>query len=295
MSEERPLPALRIADKLTSLQADQQVYIDRDGRVVDRKFRRRRYAVYFGGLGAACTIALVLNPAFGLVYTGVLGAMVARRFRRAAQVERIPRLIRAQRFEEAERELAALEQRGQRAFGAYGRCLIACHRGQLDAALAEARRCEGLTRDRPRFQTLHWNAQFLLASLLLEQGLFGEGEAAVEAAMKAPDGEYYATLKLGLAVLRAFVTDQPESLGSDDELHDRVRVALRYNHDGMTVALLGWAYERRGDADMAAHMVAEAPARFLWGAELIERMHPRVWTWLGPKLAELAARGEDEA
>jgi hypothetical protein len=294
--DERPLPALRLADRLENLQRGEMIAIRPDGRVMDRRGLRLRYAGYLGVVGAFCTAAIAMSPAIGLMYTAMAGGMVALQLRRVSALNRIPRLVRAERLDEAEREIAALERRGwrYRAMAALGRCQIACHRGDLAAALTAARRCEQLlpAPDR-RIYTVYWANQFLLASVLLELGKLDEAQVAIGNAMRAPDGEYYAVLKRELEALRAFIHDRADDLGTDDDLHDRVRVALRHNHTGMTVGLLAWAYDRRGDVEMSAHLIAEAPARFLLGPELVEKMHPRVWAWLGPRIAALPAPEEE--
>jgi tetratricopeptide (TPR) repeat protein len=287
---------LRFADKLESLRPGEFIAVGRDGRALGRSEIRARRTFLLTALGTACAAAILINPFVGLIYTGMLGGWVALSFRRAGIINRMLRLIRAERYDDAEREIASLDRRG----GLYhsvawqGRMLIACQRGRLEEACAAAEACERLTSPRRRAH-VYWSAQFVRASVLFELGRVDEARAVLDKAMKAPDGELFVIIKREQECLLAFVTDRPDGLGTDDQLHERVRTALRYNHTGMTVALLAWAYERRGDAEMCEHLVGEVESRCVHGPALIERMHPRVWAWLGPKLDAARAKAAAEA
>jgi hypothetical protein len=281
----RPLPALRIADELERLQPDEMVAIHRDGRVLGRTQRRVRIGLAFGAIGAACAWTIALAPPVGIVYTGLVGAFVAARLRGARKLNAVPRLIRAERLDDAERVIERLDRGGwrQRAMAQYGRMLVAHRRGQLDAALAASERCAQLLTGPDRFlYAVYWMNVMARAMLLLELGR--DADAALARVAQAPDGEVFAIAKREVALLRAFVRDRADELGDDDALHARAKDALRYNHTGLTIALLAWAYGRRGDDEMCAHLVAEVAPRCQHGVALLARMHPRVWAWLEPRL-----------
>jgi hypothetical protein len=203
-------------------------------------------------------------------------------------------LLRAERLDEVDREIEQLERRGASALAAYARAAVAIRRGQLDVALAATERCAGLmpAPDR-RMPHIYWMNAFVRAGLLLELGRFADASLVTERAMAAPGGDVYALFKRGLEAHRAFVRDRDDELGTDDQLHDRVRDALRYNQTGATVAILAWAYDKRGEPDMSAHLLGEVAPRCPHGVESIARTHPRLWAWLEPKLAALPAPDED--
>ena len=289
---ERPLPPLRLADKLETKQRGEFVALDRRGRVLGRR-ERVREAAWLLFIAAMCAYEIATTPIFGVAYSVIMGGLVGQGLRRRARYNRLIRLIDADRFDDAAQEISRLDERGgiYRAYASYGRLLLACRHGRLDEARAAAETCERQMGD--RHETFYWAVRFIRASVLLELGGPDEAQAhrSFNDAMRAPDGDFYATMKRELECLRVFVNDRPDELGSDDELHDRARTALRYNHTGMTVGLLAWAYERRGDPAMCDHLVGEVAGRCLRGTELIERMHPRFWAWLGPKLKPIAAEG----
>lgn len=287
----RPLPALRLADKLERLQPDEMVLVRRDGRIMSRSQRRLRQVVILGGIGAACAALIATSPVFGISYTALLAGFVGVRLRGIRVLNQVPRLIRAERFDDAERVIGGLERGNvrQRAVAAYGRLMIASARGELDAALAASDRCAQLLPGPDRFlYAVYWSNTIQRAGLLLQLGKDG-ADAAFARAMQAPTGEVYALMKRDLEALRAFVRDRPDELGDDDALHARANEALRYNHTGATIGVYAWAFERRGDAEMSAHLVGEVPSRCQHGVERIARANPRLWTWLGPKLE---TRGE---
>jgi len=285
--DERPLPAIRLADRLDKLRPGEMVAVGRDGNVLDRRTRVRRAILPLAMIGAFSTWAIITAPVVGIAYVAFVGGWIGLTMRWARTINKIGRLIRAQRFDDAERAIAALERRGRRDKGiaAFYRALLAQHRGDSEAAVVAARACEQiLTSPDKRTYYAYWANAFVLAGALYELGRVDEAKAAHERANRAPDGEFYRHMKRGLEAQRAFATGRHEELGTDDDLHDRVREALRYNHTGLTVALLAWAYDQRGDAEMASHLAGEVGSRCIYGLESIERMHPRVWAWLGPKI-----------
>ena len=293
--DDRPLPALRLADSLAKQRPDELIAVGRDGVVIPRKQVRKRMAVYYGLLGAASATAILINPPFGIAYSAALGAIVWAKRRRLARLNRVVRLLRADRLDEVDKELDVLERRDwrSRALAAYARAGVAVRRGQLDAALASTERCASLMPSIDRAMPhIDWMNLVLRASLLLELRRIGDASPIIERAMTAPDGEVFALFKRGLEAQRAFVRERDDELGTDDQLHDRARDALGYNQTGVTIAILAWAYERRGDADMSTHLLGEVAARCPHGVEAIERAHPSLWKWLEPKLAALP-RDED--
>jgi hypothetical protein len=292
---DRPLPALRLADSLARQRPDELIAVGRDGVVISRKQVRRRMAVYYGLLGAASATAIALSPVFGIPYAAILGGIVLMKRRRIQRLNRVVQLLRADRLDEVDRELDTLERRDwrSRALAAYARAGVAVRRGQLDTALASTERCASLMPSVDRAMPhVYWMNLFLRASILLELRRLGDASPVIERAMAAPDGEVYALFKRGIEAQRAFARGQDDELGTDDQLHDRARDALGYNQTGITVAILAWAYERRGDIDMSAHLLGEVVARCPHGVEAIASAHPSLWAWLEPKLAALP-RDED--
>src|SRR5205823_5637570 len=150
----------------------------------------------FGGLGAACAGMIVMWPAFGVTYTAILAALLGRKMTRYRDLNRILRLMRDDRFEDAERAVTQLEAR--RRGGAYdatcawARAIILCHRGDLDGALAQSLRCSQLMRvPPPVYHVVFWQNLFIQAGLLLELGRTEEASAVFARLANAPKGEFF--------------------------------------------------------------------------------------------------------
>jgi hypothetical protein len=72
-----------------------------------------------------------------------------------------------------------------------------------------------------------------------------------------------------------------------DDLHPWARAALQTNVFGGNLVLLSWAYDRRGDADMAGHLLRESESRLeRWH---LDRTFPAVWRWVQSARARLGA------
>jgi tetratricopeptide (TPR) repeat protein len=296
----RPLPALRFAGKLEQLKAGEHVAVSPTGAVIGAAAIRRRRVLYSGWLATLCISAVWINPVFGAIYTVGVGALVGTRIARLRTFNRIPRLLMEDRLDEAERELDLADRRSLRPSwrGALAswRAALCWRRGDLEAALTAARRClELLPAPSRGHANIYWQNQLALSNLLLALGRADEAAPFIAQALKAPAGEWYRVQQRALEAHRAFALGKDHELGSDDDLHDRVREGLRYNHTGMMLGALAWAYAQRGDDDMAAHLVAEVPSRLLFSTvEAHARMYPRLWAWLEPRIPAPDADAEDD-
>ena len=161
-------------------------------------------------------------------------------------------------------------------------------RGDLERALVHADACARLGPPRRRAANLvYWQNQFERLSILLELGRAEPARAALAVVAGAPPGEWFVWQRRKARLHAAFAgcAEPPD----DETLHAWARDALGYNHTGILCGLLGWAFDRRGDAEMSALCLREAPARFLRGPEPVATGYPRLWAWLGPRLEEAAA------
>ena len=69
-----------------------------------------------------------------------------------------------------------------------------------------------------------------------------------------------------------------DRLPDDSELYEWAKAALRTSRFGVSVVLLAWAFRKRGDEDMAGHMLREAPARL--ETEFLAECAPKLAAWL---------------
>jgi hypothetical protein len=71
--------------------------------------------------------------------------------------------------------------------------------------------------------------------------------------------------------------DAPDALPDDNALHGWARAALGRSRFGDMLVSLAWAFHRRGDDDMARHLLAEAPSRITRSS--LPRTSPRLHAW----------------
>jgi tetratricopeptide (TPR) repeat protein len=300
VTDEQPLPIRRSdARDLPSLRAGQRVLVGPDGSVVSPRVHRRRLAAQYGLLALSCAAFTVLNPPLGAAVSAALAVGGVAQVRWARRLREAIRLVIDDQPDAAERALDALgppilRRRRRLANVAQIRSLVCERRGDLAGAVAQADVCERLLPTAVRgYALVYWQNQYNRAHWLLELGRLDDARAAVARCGRAPGGEWYKLQYRFLLLHAAFVG--AGALPDDDRLSDWLRDSLRYNHTGATLALLGWAFEQRGDADSAQLAFAEAGARFLKGTAVVARVFPRMWAVLGPKLDEAAARAAAEA
>src|SRR5262249_37915599 len=151
--------------------------------------------------------------------------------------------------DEAERALDALGQpimnRSTRlAHVAMVRAIIAERRGDLEAALRFADECcARLPSERRGYRIVYWQNLFNRCGLLSELGRVEDARAALARCGRAPGGEWY-KLQYRSIALRAVLAGAAD-VPPDDTLHAWLRDALRYNHTGVSLGLIGHFLEQR--------------------------------------------------
>ena len=136
---------------------------------------------------------------------------------------------------------------------------------RLDALLPGTRASAGYPR------LLRWRAEMLRATALARLGRLLEARQQRDAVASAmlqweTDGrraraEYLDLVLQTVDLVIAFEADTPDRLPDDETLHAWARAALLRTRFGTLLVYLAWVFHRRGDDDMARHLLAEAPAR----------------------------------
>jgi len=112
--------------------------------------------------------------------------------------------------------------------------------------------------------------------LLAVQGRAADARAALEAAPK-PLGEFQELVRVGAELRLAFLEGAVPAAFDSERLHQWARKVLSTSLFGSTCILLAWAFETRGDPDMAEHLRAETPARL--GRGDLSRFDPPLLGW----------------
>lgn len=268
----RDEPALRkisdnLARDLDSAAEGQWVHVDQKGRVRSLARYRALRAVSVAGLGMAAALPIAYGLAFGPVgaivglgFTGLVAgrAWPARRLRYAAE------LIESERLDEADRQLdrvvkSPLAPRQIRATAILDQGVVCVRRGDHEGALAYVRKALPRFVRGKRRPLAGIKADYLEAQLLANLGRVDEARKRVDELGPEPEGEYlrvvYWTVDLYVSLCAG-----KHNLDAD-ELHERARKGLTMTAGTLLIALAAWAHSAAGDADQAAHLLAEARDR----------------------------------
>ena len=98
-----------------------------------------------------------------------------------------------------------------------------------------------------------------------------------------PDGDFLRTLHWTADLAVQFAESQ--LVLDEDELWERSGMALRITGAATLLALCGWAYAQRGEAEMADHLIAEAMERSDGDTAT---GFPRLWAWARDRRADSA-------
>ncbi len=284
----------RVSASLDAARPGEILLLDEDGQVLGPGAMRRAAMVGWGAVGGmvgmtAVAVGALAGPLIGVLGgAGALGALIVqaragRAFRKALA------LASAGRRDEALAAVAELERRhvGDQfpPFIDYLTGKLEWQRGQFAEAQRRYERARARLADRRRGRGMYWVCSFDRAQLMAAAGnVEGARTARVELDL-APRGDYFA-MELALTDLMiAFHGDDASRLPDDEELYDWAKAALRTSRFGVSVALLAWAFGERGEPDMAAHLLREAPARL--ATEFLPESAPRLSAWLEARLAAL--------
>ncbi len=264
----------------------QAVFLDRHGLPYGRaKFNRVVSLIRIGIYGSIIGGAVLLVSGSWLwgsaLYLAGSWPTISSWYRGTGALMAIGVLAREGQLEEAQRRLDEIPKARKRSPIAY--CFtagnLASHRGEYAAAIAFWR--EALVRAKGLQRAL---LMLSIVKALLLTGQTKEAHLMFETVELPPEAD---RLLLGDNLARVmFVLLDPDATPmSDEELHDRARQALEYSHTGVDLAALGWAFERRGDEQMAAFLAKEAQ----------DRMHyPYLATWWPALQQWLAARATND-
>jgi hypothetical protein len=260
-----------LATSAKDIQRGQAIFLDRHGMpFVRSRFNRLvgllRLGIFGSFIGGAVLFLSGSWVGGSLLY--LLGSLptISSAYRGTGALMAIGVLARQGNLDEAQRRLDAISHVRRRSPAEY--CFLAgnlaSHRGEYAAAIALWR--EGLPRTKGLARML---VTLSIAKALLLSGQTKEARLTFETVTLPPNAD---DILFGhnLARVMFALLDPSTDPMPDDELHDRARRLLEYSHTGVDLAVIGWVFEKRGDADMASWLAGEA----------LERMHyPYLATW----------------
>jgi hypothetical protein len=281
----------RVSSSLDSAKPGEVLLLDDQGRVLGPKAMRRASVVGWGVVGSvvgvgAGAIGVLVSPIAGVVVGLMTMGFLVWQLRHGRDFQRALALASAGRRDEAFAIVQELERRqlGNQfpPFIDYLAGKLEWQRGHAESALRlYDRALQALGRMRGRGRGMYWICTFDRVQLLAVMGRVADARAARGELEEAPRGDYFA-MELALTDLTiAFHADDPGLLPGDDELYEWAKAALRTSRFGASVVLLAWAFDKRGDDDMAEHMLREAPARL--ETEFLPETAPKLAAWLAER------------
>ena len=154
--------------------------------------------------------------------------------------------------------------------------VIATRRGDQEEALLHLRAAIRLAHSAWRRSVQVEVLAYQEIRLLVALGRVGEARARMQARGDEPEGDYLRLLHATAELAVCFGENVPPR--DEDVLWERSRAALRISQGAVELlGLCAWAFDRRGDGDMADHLAGEARER----AEAEDRAAlPALWAWI---------------
>ncbi len=292
----------RVSSSLDTAKPGEVLLLDDQGRVLGPKAMRRASVVGWGVVGSvvgigAGAVGVLVSPIAGVLVGAVTMGFLVWQLRHGREFQRALALASAGRRDEAYAIVTTLEGRqlGNQfpPFIDYLAGKLEWQRGNFDAALGRYERALGaLARMRGRGRGMYWICTFDRVQLLAAMDRLADARAARAELEEAPRGDYFA-MELALTDLMiAFHAGDVALLPPDEELFEWAKAALRTSRFGASVVLLAWAFGARGEADMAEHLLREAPARL--ETEFLPQTAPKLDAWLRERLARAPAARDDD-
>jgi hypothetical protein len=294
------------------------VFVNRRGQTLTNRQVAKAKAVSWailiaGGAVVGIVYGALVSPVVGVLAGVSIELLTLFKLRHWPAFRTALAQVAASQWEEAHAALLALERKwlpaGQRQTAQVLLAVLEALLGQPQRALDRLERAKAdLSTRRGYSRVLRCQAVAVRAGALATLQRFEEAQRARDelvreaaAATGASDrqrGDYLEMLVEATELTLAAAADKPDALPDDDTLHRWARAALGRTRFGEMLVSLAWAFHRRGDDDMARHLLAEAPSRIpRWS---LNNTSPRLDAWAKESarawgIHELADGGADGA
>ncbi|HVV87092.1 MAG TPA: hypothetical protein VHE35_28830 [Kofleriaceae bacterium] len=285
-------PKIELARSLAGRKPGQAIVLDKRGDLVTPG-RLRRWRLANAALTAAVVAAGGMLWGPPALIGGAVGVMIGVVIRNAryGRLRRAFALMSARRDDEARVLLREIVARGARrnVMLTAERLLAVCafRAGEHQAALEHIERARGLLRERER-RTLFARMLTLLEVVVLLEVDVDRAAAKLRELDGLPATEYFTNERRYLKLAMAFHRDRPDELPDDLELHDWARAALDDNDGGGRLALLAWAFDRRGDTEMTELLLRAVESHMPIPLARLQPSVPKLYAWVAPRIAALA-------
>jgi hypothetical protein len=256
--------------------------------------RRATYWAIVVGSGAALGLVYgaLISPMAGVIAAVAIELLTIFKLRHWPAFRSALADVAACRWEAAHSALLALEQKkapaGRHPTTQVLLATLESLLGEPQQALDRLDRAQAeLAKPRESSRVLRCQAASVRAAALATLGRFEDARrardqlvreaTAAAGAADRPRGDYLEMLVQAIELKIAADADAPDTLPDDDTLHRWARAALGRTRFGEMLVGLAWAFHRRGDDDMARHLLAEAPSRIPRSS--LDKTSPRLDAW----------------
>ena len=273
------------------------LFVGARGQTLTRRQVRASMAAYWafvGGGGAAVGLiyGALISPTVGVLAGVGLQLLMLFKLRHWPAFRSALADIAACRWEAAHSTLLALERKrapvGREPTAQVMLATLESLLGQPQQALDRIERAQpALAKLAAASGVLRCQTAAVRASALATLGRFDDAwrvrdqlvrhAADASGGSDRPRGDYLEMLVQSTELKIAADADRPDVLPDDDTLHRWARAALGRTRFGEMLVSLAWAFHRRGDDDMARHLLAEAPSRI--PRPSLETTSPRLDAW----------------
>jgi hypothetical protein len=271
-----------VAKSPTTIQPGQIVLLGSDGAAWERQRFVRvvaviKTAIWSGVIGGMVLALSGFWVAGGVLYFAGLSPALFSRYRGSGTLLAIETLARQGHLDEAQRRLDQVPELRRRNRARYAAVAgrLASHRGDHGEAVRWWH--EALPRMKPGLA--NELLKCALVSALARSGDLVEARRVFATLQFPPRAD---DILVGKVLGELVIALHSKELPPVEALHDWARGALAYNHTGVELAAIGWAFDRHGVDDMASFLAREATERMhykylrSWWPELHEWLDARV-------------------
>jgi len=288
---------LPVARSLADAAVGEMLFVGGRGQVLTRRQVTSAWAAYWAlVVGGGATVGLVygalISPTVGVIAGVVVELLAIFKLRHWPAFRSALADVAACRWEAAHSAMLALERKqspaGRSPTAQVMLATLESLLGQPQQALDRLDRAQAaLAKRRESSRVLRCQAASVRATALATLGRFEDARrardqlvreaAAATGAADRPRGDYLEMLVQVIDLKIAADADAPDTLPDDDTLHRWARAALGRTRFGEMLVCLAWVFHRRGDDDMARHLLAEAPSRIPRSS--LAKTSPRLDAW----------------
>ena len=301
----RPVNTKRlvVARSLADAAPGEMVFVNRRGQSMPARRVAFSRAIAWTTIASSGLVTGLIYGAFfssatiGVIAGALMQSLAMFKLRHWPAFRAAMAYVAASRWEEARSALLALEGKRLRADQRLSVQLILAAveglLGQPQESLDRLERAQtGVASWRAPSRVMRCQAASLRAAALATLGRVDDARRARDDLVREADaatgdrprGDYLDMLVQGTELKIAVEADAPDTLPDDDTLHRWARAALGRSRFGELLVSLAWAFHRRGDDDMARHLLAEAPSRIpRWS---LRETSPRLDAWAREKARE---------